>query len=41
MCNICYALENKISMIDASPSTMCKSHYQDWSDEKSLGEDWN
>ena len=40
MCNICYAETNKLSMIDASPSTMCDQHYQDWAAEKALGEDW-
>jgi hypothetical protein len=37
MCNVCYAIKNKISMIDASPSTLCPNHYQDWVDEKGLG----
>ena len=38
MCNICYAQKNKISMISSSPSTMCPTHYQEWSDEKNLGD---
>ena len=38
MCNICYAQENKLSMIDANPSTMCKTHYQEWSEEKTYND---
>jgi hypothetical protein len=40
MCNICYANSKNIHMIDSNPSTMCDEHYQDWSAEKSLGENW-
>lgn len=40
MCNICYANKNGINMIDSNPSTMCAKHYQDWSDEKNMGENY-
>jgi hypothetical protein len=38
MCNICFAIENKIGMIDTNVATLCDTHYRDWSEEKNLGE---
>jgi hypothetical protein len=40
MCNICYAQKNGISMIDSNVATLCDNHYQEWADEKSIGENW-
>jgi hypothetical protein len=40
MCNICYANENNISSIEANPRTLCANHYQDWANEKTLGEEY-
>ncbi len=39
-CTICYALENKLSAISTNISTLCRTHYQDWSDEKTFGEEY-
>lgn len=38
MCNVCYAHTNKISMIATNTATLCPTHYQEWADEKNLGE---
>ena len=41
MCNICYAIKNKISIIDARPTLgMCDEHYLEWVQEKLLGEEY-
>ena len=40
MCNICYARDNGISMIDTNVATLCDNHYQEWSDEKNFGEEY-
>jgi hypothetical protein len=39
-CNICYAQEYAINSIPSRPSTMCAEHYQDWSAEKNMGENY-
>ena len=40
MCNICYAEKNGITMIDTNIATLCPNHYQEWADEKNLGEEY-
>ena len=41
MCNICYAIKNKISMIETRPTLgVCDEHYKEWVAEKLLGEDF-
>jgi hypothetical protein len=39
-CNICYAQEYAINLISSRPSTMCAEHYQEWSEEKNMGENY-
>lgn len=38
MCNICYAQNNGISMIDTNTATLCPTHYQEWSEEKTYND---
>ena len=40
MCNICYAKKNNMLGVYASPSTLCATHYQEWAQEKSVGEEY-